>query len=139
MSRRAPSIRTSSLALVLALVYGLGQLAALEHLAAVTHVTCAEHGEALHLDSPEGLDPLAATEAAPGLRQSSDRPTALPEHEHCPVLSHVQPREAFLASPSTSCVPSTAAAPLAPVGTDAPHGLAPATRAPKHSPPLPAC
>ena len=129
----------SRLALTLALLYGLGQLAALEHLAGVAHVTCPEHGEALHLNEAGERGPLAAPERTAGVREASDRPTAQPEHEHCPVLSHLQPREAFLTSQPAAGAPSTAVVAKVPVGADVPHDLAPGTRAPKHSPPRRAC
>lgn len=69
----------------------LGQVSALAHRVLVRHVTCAEHGESVHLGSVSGdgarqgssLD-RGVPEPVPRIADSST--VAADDHEHCSVL-----------------------------------------------------
>jgi hypothetical protein len=124
--------------LLLAAVLIASQAAAWLHAAAVTHVTCAEHGEALHAATPSAApdDRPAAPDTVVATVATGDQGDTLEAHDHCASGALLRWRALTVAPPAvTVVVPRFAGA--APFQTGPPAlGLRAVYRlAPKTSPP----
>jgi hypothetical protein len=108
-------------AALVAVIVLLGQAATLLHEAATPHVTCLEHGERVHLDSPSDVRVHAVAPRAdvPAI-DTAPRETADHAHEHCSLQgarSTTTPTGArnFLIAPATArampSVPNVSATP----------------------------
>jgi hypothetical protein len=116
---------------VLAAWVAIGQLASVAHHAVVVHVTCSEHGEALHLQ--EASDGASHRHVDPCVRPTAE---TTPQHDHCLIAAFRKERcsreagvvaRAFAPAPERSLV--------APA-TTRPSTIPLVRLAPKNSPPV---
>jgi len=117
-----------------ACLYLAGQLAGLEHLAAVPHRLCDEHGESVHAEHGLAFLAPAHREAAPDLHPDAAA-HGDPHHEHCQVLSHLGQRGLTQSPRLLATLDGHPEQGTPPAGERAPHSIAPRLLAPKHSPP----
>jgi hypothetical protein len=119
---------------VLVAFHLLAQLVGFAHLAYVSHVTCAEHGELIEVRSSSGG--MAAIAGAPAVRQSA----AAEEghgHDHC-IIALARRDRAFTESSALpfGAVPLQAPLALPLVERIEPPAVAVILIAPKNSPPV---
>jgi hypothetical protein len=132
LRRRAETRRLGGLLLAAVLV--ASQTAAWLHAAAVAHVTCAEHGEAVHAVSRPAA--ARATAAVTATVVAADPLATLSAHEHCASEALLRWRALSIAPPAASVVlPPVGLAPRLPVGPPAASASAVYRTAPKTSPP----
>jgi hypothetical protein len=123
--------------LLLAAILVASQTAAWLHASAVTHVTCAEHGEALHAATPAAIPedaPAPATVVA--TVATGDQADTLAAHEHCAsgallrwrALTVTPPAHAVFVPPVVTALPFQTGPPA--VVTAAVYRLAPKTSPP---------
>jgi hypothetical protein len=133
-TRRDARARRSG-GLLLAVVLLVSQASAWVHAVAISHVACAEHGEAIHGRAPSAAI-MRAVRADDTGAVSADVATAA-GHDHCANAALLRWRDVALTAPATiaAIVPelrSTDSWPVRPVGSvSAVYRLAPKT-----SPPL---
>lgn len=110
----------------------LCQAAAWVHAAAIPHVTCAEHGESVHLDAQGAASsPPRGDASAPTLAEAPEEATAH-AHEHCNLQGH---RTATTSPPALTDVVAESLAPASPATAAPPAAVALLFLAPKTSPP----
>ena len=121
----------------MAAVLVASQAAAWLHAAAVTHVTCAEHGEALHAATPAAVpDEVEAPATVVATVATSDQVDTLAAHEHCASGALLRWRALTVTPPAvTVVVPPVVAALPFPTGPPATATGAVYRLAPKNSPP----
>jgi len=127
--------------LLLAAVLVVSHTAAWLHAAAVTHVTCAEHGEAMHASAPgaphqtvderrDAPDTVVATVV------TGDQGDTIAAHEHCGSGALLRWRALTVAAPAAVVfVPPAVKAPPCQTGPPAVAAAAVYRLAPKTSPP----
>ena len=122
--------------LLLAAILIASQAAAWVHAGAVAHVTCVEHGEAIHAAAPHADGQRDAAPVAVAATVVEDEVAAIAAHEHCASGALLRWRALAIAPPAISLVPPlTRSAPPSPARPDA-LGLTVVYRlAPKTSPP----
>jgi hypothetical protein len=121
--------------LLLAVVLVASQASAWFHAAAISHVACLEHGEAVHQQRTLGRADMRPTRPAEGRIEEGDAGAAA-GHDHCGNAALLRWRDVALSAPAAlaALVPVLAAPPAAPSRTHA--ALATVYRlAPKTSPP----
>jgi hypothetical protein len=128
-SRRPAIERASVLARLIAALVLVAQAAAFEHAAVVPHVTCAEHGEGVHLPVARHVRPLVAGQPA---TVAAAEASSVHGHDHC-GLQH-QGRTP-LPVPAPAFVPVDDRAPPAPGRVRSPESARVLSFAPKTSPP----
>jgi hypothetical protein len=134
MSRRRRAETRRLGGLLLAAVLVASQTAAWIHAAAVAHVTCVEHGEAVHAVSRP--DAARAQVAVAATVVAGDTLATLSAHEHCASEALLRWRALAIAPPAASVLlPAVRLAPRFPVGPPASTTGAVYRLAPKTSPP----
>jgi hypothetical protein len=141
MTPRAVADARRASGLLLALVLVVSQASAWFHAAAIAHVACLEHGEAMHRPAaPAGAPAAESQQPAPpdGVRQvalRADLATA-GGHDHCANAALLRWRDVALTAPTAlaAFVPAPRALAFAPA-RDGSHGAAVYRLAPKTSPP----
>jgi hypothetical protein len=112
------------------------QLSGTIHLATVQHAICAEHGEAMDVDSHARTTAPAADSSERGVYSGSSDSPAGESHEHCPLdedrNTHALVVHAALVGPRIAS-PTPQPPPYAPLARLAPRALQ--LLAPKTSPP----
>jgi hypothetical protein len=122
-----PAQHRASAAFVAALVL-LCQAAAWVHTAAIPHVTCAEHGESVHLPTQGQAAPLDGVATA----ATADDDAAAHAHEHCNFQGH---RTAQAQSPELGNAGASFVATASPAPEAAHQPVRLLSLAPKTSPP----
>ena len=115
-SRRLRRARGLTLAVLLAVAQGSAWL----HAAVVSHITCLEHGEAIHAAPARAADGYAGQAIATDLEQPvidrvSRGEAALAAHEHCGAGALLSWRGAALFAPSAAYAPLVSPADNLPV------------------------
>jgi hypothetical protein len=134
MTPRADAEARRARGLLLAFVLVVSQASAWFHAAAISHVACLEHGEAMHAVSAGGMSAARRNDVGQvGIR--ADLATAA-GHDHCANAALLRWRDVALTAPSTLAplVIAPRSLTVAPAG-DAAHGAAVYRLAPKTSPP----
>jgi hypothetical protein len=129
---RAAGCFARILAAGVALVCFAGPLAGLAHMAAVRHVTCAEHGELVDASGPYDGDGVASVQTS----IADSRPAAAHDHDHCDIASQLRQsaraettRDAAVVAGATARGPAPPAV-LAPRSAGSLYGFAPKTSPP---------
>jgi hypothetical protein len=132
--RRAAETRRLG-GLLLAAILIASQAAAWVHAGAVAHVTCVEHGEAIHAAAPDQADARQAPVAV-AATVVEDEVASVAAHEHCASGALLRWRALAIAPPPVSLVPPPArSAPSFPAGPGALRLAVGYRLAPKTSPP----
>jgi hypothetical protein len=111
-SRRRRRARGLTLAVLLAAAQGSAWL----HAAVVSHITCLEHGEAIHAaharaaDGDAGQAILVAGRNQQGVTRLSGSEAAVVAHEHCGAGALLSWRGAALVAPAGAAAPLASAA-----------------------------
>jgi hypothetical protein len=121
--------RASVLARLIAALALVAQAAAFEHVAVAPHVTCAEHGEGVHLAIARHVRPLVAGQPATVAAAAA---SSVHGHDHC-GLQHLG--RTPLPAPVPALVPVDDRAPSAFGGGRSPASARVLAFAPKTSPP----
>jgi hypothetical protein len=141
-SRGAADARRAS-GLLLAFVLVVSQASAWFHAVAITHVTCLEHGEAMHAAPRDA----ARSERSQGLRQANGQAQPQPDvradlaaasgHDHCANAALLRWRDVALTAPASLAPLAVAPRVLTFASArDGAHGAVVYLLAPKTSPPI---
>ena len=135
MSPRAVADARRASGLVLALVLVVSQASAWLHAAAIAHVACLEHGEAVHRASvPAGV--RARVPQDPGQPALRADLTVASGHDHCGNAALLRWRDVALTAPPALARPVGVSRSLTcDAVRDQTHGIAVYRLAPKTSPP----
>ena len=136
MRPRADSDARRLRGLLLAFVLVASQASAWVHAAAISHVACLEHGEAMHGGAAPGDDGRAAPDddaAQLGIRADV---TTVAGHDHCANAALLRWRDVALTTPALLPAPAPASRPLPfAASRDVAPGAVVYLLAPKTSPP----